>query len=373
MYICYQQEHSKMPETIPINWDYIVDKIIEERCLLVLGPGIYSSPGAIDIQQQLVNYLDIPNNSHIKRYYENEHFFLFDEPYKRTLTCHSIKKFYTEKEPNDTLRKITEIPFNAVLTLTPDKLLPKAFGNRFPYQFGYYKKDKTPQSIKLPTKTLPLVYNLFGCIDNEESIILSHNDLYDYFKSIFAHQSMPTQLSTLLQEVKNIIFLGIPFDRWYLQLLLRELKIHNPRYEFTRFAADQELIEENNDLKTFCYEQFRINFSNKNAADFIDHLYDFMAQKDMLRKEGEVKLSPTDQVKQYVRQGELEDAIDALLDYIEKIGDTEFVDTASILSSRYNRFRKKVIKGILENREIATQEAQFIDSILELTNKVEAL
>ena len=40
----------------------------------------------------------------------------------------------------------------------------------------------------------------------------------------------------MLKEVKNIIFLGVPL-KMVLQLLLRELGIHQQQYEFTRFAS----------------------------------------------------------------------------------------------------------------------------------------
>ena len=355
-----------MATSSPINWDFIVEKIKEEKCILVLGPGAYQTEGASPVEEQLVAYLKEHNEGNIERYYKEDHFFLFNESYKRTLTCHSIKSFYEQLEPTPLLEKIAEIPFHIILTVTPDTLLPKIFRARYNYQFGYYKKNKDPQKISPPSKALPLIYNLFGCIDNEESIVLTHNDLYDYFKSIFARRSMPAHLSTQLRSIKNIIFLGIPFNKWYMQLLLRELEIHNPSFEFIRYASNQE---KNDELATFCYEQFRINFSNKTINDFVNQLHGRIVQAGMIRKEEEEAASPTEKVRVLVREGELEEAIDALLEYAEGTDNEEEVD---ILSSRYRRHQKKVIKGIINNQDAQVEENKFIDAILQLTSLIEA-
>jgi hypothetical protein len=224
--------------TIKLEWDFFIDKIIEEKCVLVLGPDVFLRPDGQSQHSALMTDLDVNNNPLVRRYYDDDDFFLFDELHKRTLICHKIKRFYNEQEPLEDLMKLSEIPFHIILTVTPDKILHKAFDkNNFSYQTGFYKKNREPQPIKSPTRSLPLIYNLFGSIDNEESLILTHNDLYDYFKSIFSHKSMPDKLKSQLSEIKNIIFLGVPFDKWYMQLLLRELDIHQYNYGFTRFAA----------------------------------------------------------------------------------------------------------------------------------------
>lgn len=355
-----------MATSSPINWDFIVEKIKEEQCILVLGPGAYQAKGAPAVEEQLVAYLKEQKEDNIERYYEEDHFFLFNESYKRTLTCHSIKSFYGQLEPSPLLEKIAEIPFHIILTVTPDTLLPKIFRERYNYQFGYYKKNKDPQKISPPTKALPLIYNLFGCVENEESIVLTHNDLYDYFKSIFARKSMPAYLSTQLRSIKNIIFLGIPFNKWYMQLLLRELEIHNPSFEFIRYASNQET---NKELETFCYEQFRINFSNNTINDFVNQLHDRIVKAGIVRKEGEEAESPTEKVRVLVREGELEEAIDALLECAEGTDNEEEVD---ILSSRYRRHQKKVLKGVLNHQDAQVEENKFIDTILQLVTLIEA-
>lgn len=354
--------------TVAINWEFILDKLREEQCLLVLGPEVYRAANGGSLREDLIRQLSLPNNENIQKYYEEDDFFLFDDPYKRTLACHQIKGFYRTAEPGETIRQIAQLPFHAILTITPDKVLPTAFEQlNFNFQFGHYKKNIDPQPIKPPSIGMPLIYNVFGCIDNEESMVLTHNDLYDYFKSIFARKSMPDRLNVLLQEVKNIIFLGVPFEKWYFQLLLRELGIHQQQYEFTRFAANQSLTDE---LRTFCYDQFKINFIANNIDGFIQELFERCRQEGLLRQEGPAPTSELDKVKKLVAKGEMDEAIDLLMDLTD--GST-LEDDVAHLAGRYRKYKKRAIKGVLYQEEKTVQEAQLIEAILEIASEAEAM
>ncbi|MEO1435378.1 MAG: SIR2 family protein [Bacteroidota bacterium] len=356
-----------MPTT-PIQWDFIIDKILQEQCVLILGPEVNLMPdSSITCQEALLNYLDVENSDIFTRYYPDDEFFLFDEPYKRTLACHKIKSFYENIVPNGMLSKLVQIPFHIYLSVSPDQLLQKAFTAReFNYQSGYYKKNKLPQDISSPRKENPLVYNVFGSILSEESIILTHDDLYDYFKSIFAQRSMPEKLKIELRNVKNFIFLGIPFDKWYMQLLLRELEIHNRNYEFIRYAANQSI---NPSLQTYCHEQFRISFISNNLPQFIDALYDRFTQ-EQLRQATSTESSLIQKAQTLIANGQLSEAIDIAEDLLEG---TPLQDDITHLAGRYRRFRKKTEKGMLSSAEQSIQESLISDSLQQLLNEAQDL
>lgn len=129
--------------TTSFKWEFILDKIKEEQCLLVLGPEAYTDPNGQPWQDKLRHHLQPGNNPLVQRYYEDDDFFLFDELSKQTLICHEIKSFYSQAKPGEALRKLAEIPFHVIFTVTPDKLLNRAFEEQgFPFQFGYYKKKQ---------------------------------------------------------------------------------------------------------------------------------------------------------------------------------------------------------------------------------------
>jgi len=172
--------------------DEIHDSIIENKCVLVLGPNFYADAQGTH-QARLLSFFK-QNKVAYQEHYEEEELFLFKQAFERTKACRQIKHFYNEIPINEQLRKIVQIPFHVYLTITPDKLLHKTFekSGHPPPQIAYYKKDTEPQKIKTPTKSNLLVYNAFGILDNKESMILTHDDLYHYFKTIFKQgRSMP--------------------------------------------------------------------------------------------------------------------------------------------------------------------------------------
>lgn len=352
---------------IDINWDFIVAKILQEQCVLVLGPEVFVDDKNVDLQKKLIDQLNVENNDNISRYYQKEGFFLFDDPYKRTLICHTIKSFYNDISCSELLCKIAKIPFHVILTVTPDVLIQKAFSKQnFDFQSGYYKKDKPPQTIKPPSRNFPLIYNVFGSVNSEESMILTHNDLYDYFKSIFARKSMPDHLKLLLREVKNIIFLGVPFEKWYMQLLLRELDIHKLHYEFTRFAANISITD---DLRTFCHEQFKVNFIPHNIAEFVEELYSKFDQKDLRETKGKER-TIANRLKKYVASGTIDDALDILQ---ELTIDTELENEVSLWAGRNRNFRRRQRNGIIKSEDTQVLGAQLLNNFIELIDQAERM
>ena len=354
--------------TTNIQWDFIVDKIKQEQCVLVLGPEINTiNEQGTTCQKALLEHLDIPNNKNIYRHYPTDEFFLFDDAYKRTLVCHQIKSFFNGLQPNGTLGQLAQIPFHIYLTVTPDRLLQKAFDHEsFAYQSGYYKRNKDPHVIKTPNTKNPLIYNAFGSVASEESIILTHDDLFDYFRSIFAERSMPEKLKIELQDIKNIIFLGVPFDKWYMQLLLRELEIHNRQYEFTRYAANQSASK---DLKTFCLDQFRINFISNDIPQFVNALFQRFKPEE-LRMPLQESGSDIRKAKSLIAKGQILPAIDLTEDITEN---TELEDQVLHLAGRYRKFRKRVSKGILSQEDKMLQENQLIDALLSILKEAKNL
>lgn len=353
----------------PIDWDYLLDTIRDEECLLILGRDAFADAGGRSAYTRLLEALDLPNNRYIRRYYPDEDFFLFDHKSYRTQFCHQIKQFYRGERPGEIPGLLAEIPFHVYLTLTPDLLLRQAFQERdFAFQHGFYKKNTDPQPIRPPSAENPLIYHLFGCVENEESLVLSHDDLYDYFKSIFARRSMPGELKDELREVRNLIFLGVPFDKWYMQILLREFELHNQQYAFTRFAANQSLSD---DVCTLCMEQFQIQFIDNNIPDFVRELHRRVSADPTLA--ARASAGPRSDLRALVRarlaNGETEAALDELAEAPEAGACQDDVEK---LSGRFGRLKKRRMAGVLSAEESMRLENEINADILELLKQIPA-
>ncbi|MBL7796948.1 MAG: SIR2 family protein [Saprospiraceae bacterium] len=354
---------------LPIDWDYLLDTIRDEECLLIVGRDALTDAKGETAHARLLQALDLPNNPHIRRYYPGEGFFLFDHKSHRTQFCHQIKRFYRSEVPGEVLGLLAEIPFHIYMVLNSDLLLSQAFQDRnFAFQHGYYKKNTDPQPIRPPSAENPLLYHLFGCVENEESLVLSHDDLYDYFKSIFARRSMPGELSDELRRVRNLLFLGVPFDKWYLQILLREFELHNEQYAFTRFAANQALSDE---VCTLCMEQFQIQFIENNIQDFVRELHRRVAADPHLglRADAGPRTDMHALVRAHLAGGETETALDALADNLE---DSTWQEDVEKLSGRFGRLKKRRLAGILSVDESLRLENEINFDILELLKTIPA-
>lgn len=355
-------------EVKDIGWNAIVGKIRKGKSILILGPGAYLSESGKTLHDEFITSLDLANNSNVQRYYEEDNFFLFRAGGGRAFTSEKLENFYEQKTPNIFLQQIAKIPFHVTLNVTPDKLLSKAFDEEgFKYQFDHYKKLHEPATIQKPSKELPLIYNLLGCIDDEESLIMTHNDLYDYFKSIFSRKSMPDKLKLALKnrEINCFIFLGVPFEKWYMQLLLRELEIHRNQEDFIRYAANQSLT---NEVKSFCTEQFTIQFVENDVRGFIQKLYQHCEAAGELREKGQA--TPWQKLKSLIAKGELKKAIEQFAKHSK---DTELEDEVVGLSGRYRRFERKKRNGVIDSRDLPVQENQMTEDLLELLKEAETL
>ncbi|MEL7163030.1 MAG: SIR2 family protein, partial [Bacteroidota bacterium] len=234
-------------------------------------------------------------------------------------------------------------------------------------QFDHYKKLHAPGTIQQPSKELPLIYNLLGSVADEESLLMTHNDLYDYFKSIFSRKSMPDKLKLALKnrEINCFIFLGVPFEKWYMQLLLRELEIHRGQEDFIRYAANASLDTE---IKSFCTEQFTIQFVENDSVHFVDTLYEHCAGQDMLRKRG--RATPWEGLRDLIASDRLEDALG---NFSELARGTELADEVSGLTARYRRFARKQRNGVLDSRDAPILENQITSDALDLIREAETL
>jgi hypothetical protein len=220
---------------------------------------------------------------YVDSYYENENLFLFKNENVKTDAYYEIVEELYQREYNEELYyKISQIPFHLIISISPDLFLPKTFEKfGLPYNFHYFQKDQTQQNIPEPTKDSPLIYNLFGSIDDQESLILDHDDLFDYLSAILGKNKLPQVVQNTLSNAKTLIFFGFDLNKWYIQLLLRLLNLSKDKDNFKSFALGTNT---NKRIVEFCLKHFNIIFIPKNYMVFINTLHKSCEQSHILRK-----------------------------------------------------------------------------------------
>jgi len=366
-----------------INWKITTKTIQAGKSILFIGPEVFKNKNGEQLEERLRAYLDISSNSDTKYY--DDGLFYFKERYNRTETYMNIREFFKEEdftEAEDLFKKIAHIPFHLIILLTPDKTLTKVYQNLdLPVDIGYYTKPSVQvPDTKIPTKDAPLIYNILGSLDSPESLVLTHKDLYSYLENVFQAKGMFGALKKhITKEAQSIIFLGIPFDRWYMQLLLRILNMHEDN-DFMRFAVEQET---NESIHTFCKEQFKINFIPNKLEDFVSELHKQctnigilrdinMTSKPILNEVEKSKVELVENLTKLLEEGAFQEVIDQLKDYFKKQNSAgkDFLDQVILISGQYGTTLQRIREGTITEITATPELNQFRKSLLQIVNSI---
>jgi len=265
-------------------------------------------------------------------------------------------------------QKIAQIPFHLVFSITPDKLLEQAcLENGIPHQFEFYNKKKNPESLKRPpSRHEVLIYNVFGAVNDIESLILTHEDLFEYLFAILGEKRIPRELRDALQEAKIFVFLGFDFRKWYLSLLFRLL---NQNKEATPFTSEKiDFVPER--VKSFLINNFEMEFLEGNVGKIINDLHQECAKRNILREVKQARDNPiVVQLTQYIRNGDTELALDELTDHLDG-KEEDLYNEAIALGGRYNQLKRRVQKATISPENERLEMAQITEAILALLREV---
>jgi hypothetical protein len=277
-----------MSEFTKDDMTLLVHAIRNEKCVFFLGPGVtinFGREGLLDqfLGEQLRTSLPPSHQKCIVAYNPLDRFFIFDKPASRNKLYQPLKDFYGEERPNPLLDKLAEIPFHLAITVTPDLSLNQAFKrNGMAFSHEYFDKAVLRDLKDSPSKSKPLLYNLFGCILADETLITTHLELYETLKSMFAGTHIPKELVKEINsyQLQHVVFLGFEFDKWYYQLVLYLLNLNNADSE--RTAPDSGAPIDFH-TKAFYETDFRINFISHDLMAFVEDLHGRF-EVDSLRK-----------------------------------------------------------------------------------------
>jgi len=356
-----------------IDWGVITNTIKEEKCILFIGPEIFKNENGLTLEEQIFEYLEVENNRNIQNFYMDDGLFLFTSRTSKTFTSYKIKDFYDQDFTNaqGIIQKLVKIPFHLIITVTPDKKFQQAF-EAMNYQSRHltYAKNQTSkkETIK-PTAINPVVYSMFGKIDDQNSMILTHDDLFDYFESIFQENSMPEKLRLTIKEAHNFIFLGLDFEKWYMQILLRILYMHNDNYDFLRYAANQNISEE---LKSFCHQQFKIEFVPNRISEFVDELFYQCDKLGLLRKESIRDIVLIEKIKNMIGDNQIEKALEETKKLLDRSYKYEQELQAAFLNIKadFKELNQEMIVGVLNPDQYKIRKAQIVKSLILLLDQL---
>lgn len=368
-----------------IDWDDLLDTIKEQKCVLFLGSGVYQMPGGESIETALNTWLDASNPEHPEiRLFNTDGFYLFRKNRLKRKVISKISEFYNQPFPENeaNFTRLAQIPFSIVMTLTPDNLLARTFNQLgFEYQSDFYfRHRKATDHFERPTKIKPLIYNLLGNVEEPESLVLTHSDFFDYLDSVFKANSMNIELKDELERAERYIFLGLPYEKWYFQILLRILSLHADKLKEVERLAMREFEDPN--LHQIYTEEFKIEFFPGNTDLFIRELHQRCAASNLLKvplqsatheaKSPELSL---DDVRELVAKALIDEAMLGLKSIIgqRKPYANRLSNDLLSLRTRYHLLREREMRGTIYPQDLNVEYNQLVESLIEIINSVEQL
>lgn len=273
-----------------IEWDDLIDEIRFEKCVLIVGPDLISFENQQTLFQVLSQQLkaDDKFKDHLdvgpQYVFEHEELLQLNPGKKDTSLYRFFREFYQSRtEFDEPFAKIARLPFHLIISLLPDTRLSTAFDNiDRDHQFGYYVPTDRLLDVKPPTQKNPLIYNIIGTLDPPESVI-TFDHLFNYLQGILGARPLPVQLAKALKEATSFLFLGVHFEKWYMQMLLR---VFIPRDSTNGKISKYSIIraEQANDVSTFIARRLELDFLPVEPMDFLNELYRRFQEKNYLIK-----------------------------------------------------------------------------------------
>lgn len=351
------------------DWRDIVFRLKKGDSVLVLGPGAITDENGYTLYDNLCSALEEELN--IKGSHSHYRLFKLSERLKKqrageSILMETVEKVYKSPYICKTTEKLAQIPFPLIISTTGDHVLKRAFEEQaIPHNSAFYNFNSTPGEVDPPHVDKPLIYQLFGSIEEEDSLLLTHDNLYDFLFAILGSKQLPIEIRDELRNARNFIFLGFDFEEWYLQIIMRLFEIHNEKNSYA--YAWHELNEE---TISFYSNKFKLDFINGHIHAFVDELHKRCSSEGLLREKQQAP-SITDKIRNKLKRNEISEAIDTLDEHLSEQDDDELLNQVFMLSGRYNRLLSKQRKGTITEDSANVEAQQIIAALFDLVAEME--
>lgn len=353
----------------------IVAGLKERNCIFFLGPGLALDKEGGPLQSGLIDYFK-EKQLEIEEDLDN----LYSCKKQAKTRAHIfIKEYYRDNgHLNDMLKQLARIPCHLYISINPDLFMKQALEDYgVEHEFESYVKDQPPAEVTNPTAEKPLLYNLFGSIDNQQSLVFSYEDLIQYLFSIIRDFKLPQNLRSSLEHSLYFIFLGFDFEKWYLKLLLKLFLLDETKLPI---AAESGPGTQGK-LRTFYVGHYGLEFVEHNVAEYIQCLYDECDKQKLLRAiKDKTQPSIQEEIKNLINNDELEEALDRSYKALEQVSEEFFagkdenkqdsLNELDIQISRLSRSEKELRKGLISEEAARIEKNKITEALLTIVGNL---
>ncbi len=352
-----------------VQWDSLFHSLENERCILCIGPDILNPPTGERLEQQLAAYLR-ENEKQLKITVYDDGWFHYQPGATELSPYMKVKSFYEQPHPwaEELMSLIAQMPFHFVLNFMPDYKMKEAYEKQgFDFVFDSYKRNKPAnQAIKVPTRDKPLIFNILGELKEKDSLVMTYRDYYEYISSVIVSKSLSDDLESHIYDAEYFVFLGMPFDKWYVHLFMHILKQH-VKGRIAKFSANTFLDDK---IGTYCDEQYTMTFVPKDIDMelFIKVLHEKCRERNLLRKPGmstenSARVLPFSQLREWMLQDEMSNIFDL---FSQQLAHTPWLAESDQIEAQYEELRRKIRRGTLSQEQQTVETNRIRDALFEL-------
>ena len=169
-----------------------------------------------------------------------------------------VRRGRRQADEADTHRVLARLPVKLYITTTPDRLLEDALAEAgkdpqvalCPWNDLVEQPDSAYQQNPnyVPSVTQPLVYHLFGWLEQPESLVITDDDYFDYLiwaskEQIRGQESRVPPAVSRAYSANALLFLGFDIDDRYFRVLLHS--VANPEAGINRRRPNSVAVQVN--------------------------------------------------------------------------------------------------------------------------------
>lgn len=274
----------------------IITDIKKGNCVLILGPDILDFHEKSFFEEMMKELMQDPLSQQLfdtttNYVFLNEELIQLNPRAAETKVVKMMESFYKKQTGFDLpLTKLSQIPFQLIISMIPDDRMRNLFMEQgYDHEFSSYPIFAVPDNVDKPTQERPLIYNLLGDLDQGESII-TFDHMFSFLSGIMGKRELPHNLQESLRRAKTFLFVGVHFERWYVQLLLRIITSTAKKEKYTILKNKGE-----QDVFMYVAQRLELGFLPQDPLHFIEELHQKCDEHGILkpRKTTEVKAKAT--------------------------------------------------------------------------------
>lgn len=359
----------------------ILDAVEDESCVLILGNHAFSRPGPggegevflPEILQQEQQKLTgrQPDGDVFDFYSVAQDLISRPGGHRKLMKLTDIQ--WSDLGPSQRKRfeRISEIPFDLILSTYPFDLCHEAFkAHGIDHQYDFYSYMNEATEPEPFDASHPLIYNLFGNKRHKESLVISLEQLYQFFFAVLGARPLPKLIQDKVQKATQLVFLGFSFDDWYMKLLLRVLKVHEKDINYAHSPDPGSLRHDN---QIFYESNFKVTFLDRQIDTFVADLQQLCQEEGLLRKPSVKTGSEFQPIRDLVAKFRLEEAMDQL-DHLLVEGDlpARMLRELGDHFHTYHKIREDESYERSPEEELEQRWQALRDHVLSLIDRIEA-